>query len=74
MADAAEAGGHLCSGVHGTHLACLHLLCPPMTSAKPQGLRIKLRRKAAKKESAPFLFACEPAMQPAAGLPESQKL
>lgn len=73
MADAAEAGGHLCSGVHGTHLARLHVLCPPMTSAKPQGLQIKLQRKAAK-ESAPFLFACEPAMQSATGLPESQKL
>lgn len=44
--DAAEAGGHLCSGAHATHLACMHLLNPTITSAKPLGLWIKFLRKA----------------------------
>lgn len=39
VADAAEAGGHLCSGAHATHLVCLHLLNPSITVAKPQGSR-----------------------------------
>lgn len=41
VADAAEAGGHLCSGAHATHLARLHVLSPPIKSSKPRGLQIK---------------------------------
>lgn len=41
VADAAEAGGHLCSGAHATHLARLHVLSPPIKSSKPHGLQIK---------------------------------
>ena len=36
VADAAGAGGHLCSGTHATHLVHLHLLNPPITVAKPR--------------------------------------
>lgn len=46
VADVAEASGHLCSGAHAIHLACLHLLNPPITSAMPQGLQIKFLRRA----------------------------
>lgn len=46
MADAVEAGSHLCSGAHATHLACLHLFNPPITFAIPQGLQIKFLKKA----------------------------
>lgn len=46
MADAVEAGGHLCSGAHATHLAHLHLFNPPITFAIPQGLQMKFLKKA----------------------------
>lgn len=46
VADVAEPSGHLCSGAHAIHLARLHLLNPPITSAMPQGLQIKFLRRA----------------------------
>lgn len=39
-------GDHLCSGTRAPHLACPHLLSPPIASAKAPGLQIKFPRKA----------------------------